>query len=107
MAKVIDQPSPIPTPLIVGYLEIDTGAYRAVLHGRPLYLTPSQLELLSTLVANRHRVVTRAELADASGLEQERSVDVVLTSLRRLLPDGFVRNIRSRGWILEPSVFER
>ena len=92
---------------MVGYLEVDPAAYRAVLHGRPLDLKPSQLELLSLLVANRHRVVTRAELADASGLEQERSVDVALTSLRRLLPQGFLRNIRNRGWILEPSVFER
>ncbi len=98
---------PAQTSLVVGHLEIDTGAYRAVLHGHILELTPSQLELLITLVANRHRVVTRNELAGASGLEQARSVDVVLTSLRRLLPEGFVRNIRNRGWILEPSVFER
>jgi DNA-binding response OmpR family regulator len=92
--------------LCVGYLEIEPKAYRASLHGRTLDLTPSQIDLLVFLVLNRDRVISRTELAGASGLEQSRSVDVALSALRRLLGDGFVRNVRNRGWILEPTAFE-
>ena len=93
--------------LVAGALEVEPQAYRALLDGRPLALSPSQLEVLRFLVANRDRVVSRAELAKAAGLEQGGSVDVVLSSLRRLLGDGFVRNVRNRGWIFEPSAFTR
>jgi DNA-binding response OmpR family regulator len=92
--------------ICVGYLEIEPRAYRATLRGRLLPLTPSQVELLSLLAVNRDRVVTRAEFAGAAGLEG-RTVDVVLSSLRRMLGDDFVRNVRNRGWILEPTAFER
>ena len=93
--------------LVVGELEIEPKAYRAALGGTTLALSPSQLELLRMLVANRDRVVSRSELAKAAGLEGAGSVDVLLSSLRRLLGDGFVRNVRNRGWILEPTAFER
>ena len=95
------------TSLVIGWLEVEPDAYRAVVGGRPVALSPSQLELLRFLVANRDRVVSRTELAKAAGLEQRASVDVVLSSLRRLLGDGFVRNVRNRGWILEPAAFGR
>jgi DNA-binding response OmpR family regulator len=96
-----------PDTLRAGELEIQPRAYRAALRGQLVPLTPSQIEFLDVLLTNRHRVVTRIELAKAAGLEQARSVDVVLSSLRRLLGEGFVRNVRSRGWILEPSALER
>lgn len=93
--------------LSTGYLEVEPMAYRATVRGRTLSLSPSQAELLAALVANRNRVLSRAELASVAGLEQPSSVDVVLSSLRRLLGEGFVRNVRNRGWILEPSTFDR
>ncbi len=95
------------TALRVGSLEVEPDAYRATVGGHSLALSPSQLEVLRVLVANRDRVVSRIELAKAAGLEQAGSVDVVLSALRRLLGEGFVRNVRNRGWILEPSAFER
>ena len=91
----------------VGYLSVHPSAFLAELHGRVLPLTSTQVELLTVLALNRDRVVTRAELAAAAGLEQERTVDVVLSSLRRLLGEPFVRNVRNRGWILEPHAFQR
>ncbi len=89
--------------LAVGALEIEPGAYRARLGERLLPLSPSQFELLSFLVSNRDRVVTRDELAEAGRLEHERSVDVALSTLRRIIGRNFVRNVRNRGWILEPG----
>jgi DNA-binding response OmpR family regulator len=87
--------------LQAGLLEIDPAAYRATLGGRELALSASQLELLAFLVRHRDRVVTRAELAGAAGLTSGRSVDVALSSLRRLLGGNIIRNVRNRGWILE------
>lgn len=90
----------------VGPLEAEPHAYRARLGGRVLQLSASQHELLAFLVLNRGRVVSRSELAKAGGLLEGRSVDVALSALRRALGNGVVRNVRSRGWILEPSAFE-
>lgn len=89
--------------MTIGALDIDQAAYRATLDGHLLELTASQFEILAFLVANRDRVVTRGELAAAGRLTHERSVDVTLSSLRRALGRDFVRNVRNRGWILEPS----
>jgi DNA-binding response OmpR family regulator len=88
--------------IAVGGLEIERNAYRARLGGRALALTPSQFEVLAYLVRNRNRVVTRDELAAAGRLEHVHSVDVTLSSLRREL-GPFIRNVRNRGWILEPA----
>ncbi|HYZ91231.1 MAG TPA: winged helix-turn-helix domain-containing protein [Actinomycetota bacterium] len=89
--------------LAVGRLTIELDAYRAHLADRALVLTPAQFDLLAYLVRNRDRVVTRDELAVAGRLEHMHSVDVTLSSLRRVLGAGFIRNVRNRGWIIEPD----
>src|SRR5688572_17961976 len=92
-------------PIVIGLLEIDAAAYRATLDGRALPLSPGQLDILAHLVRNRDRVVPRDELAKAAGLQKDSSVDVALSGLRRVLPPGSLRNVRSRGWILEAAAF--
>lgn len=89
--------------LSLGVLEVDSESYRASFAGRMLGLSRSQVELLAILIANRHRVISRAELSKALGLVRPRSVDVLLTGLRRELGRSFVRNVRNRGWIVEPG----
>lgn len=93
--------------IVLGGLRVDVESYRAEFAGRVLDLSRSQLELLAILVANRHRVVSRDELSEALGLARGRSVDVLLSGLRREIGRDFVRNIRNRGWILEPGALER
>jgi len=88
-----------------GALEIDRASYRASIDGTTLDLTRSELEILVLLVTNQRRVVSRTELSAAVGLAAARSVDVLLSSLRQKLPRSFVRNVRNRGWIIEPSAF--
>lgn len=92
--------------LELGTLAVDADGYRAWYAGRPLDLSRSQLELLAILIANAHRVVSRIELSSALGLVRHRSVDVMLSLLRKELGVEFVRNVRNRGWILAPELLE-
>lgn len=96
-------PEPVNGKVILGTLEVDREGYRASLAGRALTVTRSQVELLSILLANRHRVVSRTELSEALGLARPRSVDVLLSGLRQEIGRPFLRNVRNRGWIVEPA----
>jgi DNA-binding response OmpR family regulator len=87
----------------IGALWVDLEGYRAEFAGRALPLSRSQLELLGILLANAQRVVSRAELSQALGLSRGRSVDVLLSGLRRAVGREFVRNVRGRGWIIEEA----
>ena len=89
-----------PTRLTVGSLELDVEGYRAFFDGRELAVSASQMELLTILINNRGRVVSRIELSEALGLVRARSVDVILSSLRKEIGRDFVRNVRRRGWIV-------
>jgi DNA-binding response OmpR family regulator len=88
----------------LGPLEVDLESYRATLSAKPLDLSPSQLEMLAILVANHGRVTSREELSKAVGLRRGRSVDVMLCSLRKELGHDFIRNVRNRGWIVDPEM---
>jgi DNA-binding response OmpR family regulator len=90
----------------LGSLRVDADGYRATFAGRPLDLSRSQLELLAILVTNAHRVLSRTELARALGLARHRSVDVMLTLIRKAIGRDFVRNVRNRGWIIVPELLE-
>jgi DNA-binding response OmpR family regulator len=89
---------------VLGPLEVDLESYRATIFDRPLELSPSQLEMLGILVANHGRVTSREELSKAVGLRRGRSVDVMLCTLRKELGHDFIRNVRNRGWIVDPRV---
>jgi DNA-binding response OmpR family regulator len=88
----------------LGSLEVDLESYRATLDNKPLDLSPSQLEMLAILVANQGRVTSRDELSKAVGLRRGRSVDVMLCTLRKQVGRDFIRNVRNRGWIVDPTV---
>ncbi len=88
----------------LGPLQVDLESYRATISDKPLELTPSQLEMLAILVANQGRVTSREELSKAVGLRRGRSVDVMLCTLRKELGHDFIRNVRNRGWIVDPGV---
>jgi DNA-binding response OmpR family regulator len=89
----------------LGALVVDLDSYCARLDGRDLAVSGSQLELLAVLIANKQRVMDRSELAGALGLRHARTVDVLLSNLRQSIGRAFVRNVRSRGWIIDPDAF--
>lgn len=92
------------TAFQLGSLEVDLESYRATLGDRQLDLSPSQLEMLAILLTNIGRVTSREELSKAVGLRRGRSVDVMLCTLRKELGRDFIRNVRNRGWIVDPDV---
>lgn len=90
----------------VGALELDIDGYRAFFKGRELCVSASQMEAFNILLSNRGRVVSRDELSSALGLARPRSVDVILSSLRREVGRNFLRNVRNRGWIVVAEELE-
>lgn len=64
--------------------------------------------VLSVLVANRNRVISRRELSRQAGLTDlsERRCDSVLVGLRRTLGHDAIITVRSRGWMLAAAAAE-
>jgi two-component system, OmpR family, alkaline phosphatase synthesis response regulator PhoP len=73
--------------LRAGDVEVDTGKMRVSIGGRQVELTPTEFQLLSTLVAEPGRVFTRGQLLDAVhgvAIESyERAVDAHVKNIRR------------------------
>lgn len=75
----------------------------------PLMIRRSREQAVRTVVevllANRHRVLSRRELARRSGVADlnERRCDSLLVDVRRALGAGSVVTVRSRGWMLAPE----
>ena len=68
-------------------VEIDSGKMRVTVAGSPVELTPTEFQLLSTLVAEPGRVFTRGQLLDAVhgvAIESyERAIDAHVKNIRR------------------------
>ncbi len=73
--------------LRAGDVEVDTGKMRVSVAGRPVELTPTEFQLLATLVAEPGRVFTRGQLLDAVhgvAIESyERAIDAHVKNIRR------------------------
>ena len=91
----------------VGTLEVNGATRSASLDGRPLPLTGAEFDLLSLLVRNRGRVLSRDRIMDETrGVNWEaydRSVDVLISRLRQKLGDdprqpAHIRTVRGAGY---------
>lgn len=89
----------------VGALEV--GPHAATLGGRSLDLTTAELRLLTLLVRNAGRVLTRDRIMEETrGLDHDafdRSIDVLVSRLRQKLGDDarqprFVKTVRGAGY---------
>ena len=80
------------SPVFAGRLEIRPGDHAALVDGRPLTLTVTELQLLTELAHNPERVMTREELCSRVwGREyrkSDRSVDVYVGRLRAKLANA-------------------
>jgi len=96
-----------PAEISLGGLWLDPGARMARLDGRALNLTPIEYEILLCLMRARGRVKTReqllVEVADRDFESFDRSIDVHVSSLRRILGDDpktprFIETVRGAGY---------
>jgi DNA-binding winged helix-turn-helix (wHTH) protein len=71
-------------------------------------LGEQEQSVLSVLLANRGRVISRRELARRAGLAKlsERRCDSLLVAIRRALGPNSVVTVRSRGWMLHDDVVD-
>ena len=79
-------------------------------HTNPLVyrLGEQEQSVLSVLLANRGRVISRRELARRAGLTNlsERRCDSLLVAIRRALGPQSVVTVRSRGWMLSNEAID-
>jgi len=96
--------------LACGDLEVDVTTRQATRGGQRLALTPREFDLLSYLLQNKGRVVTRAMLARDIWQQTRRAtpldnvIDVQMTRLRRKVDDPFdcrlIHTVRGMGFML-------
>lgn len=91
------------TEVSLGSLSVDLVTGTATMGDCSVDLSRRHLELLALLISNSNRVVSRAELSASLGLQQGRSVDVLLSGIRQKLGFGVVRTVPKRGWIIMPQ----
>ncbi len=91
----------------IGALDVNWATRSAHLGGRDLLLTTTEFELLSLLVRNRSRVLSRDRIINETrGIDWEaydRSIDVLISRLRQKLGDdprdpAFIRTVRGAGY---------
>ena len=88
--------------LTCGPVELDIGAKRVSVGGRPVKLTPMEYRLLSVLMHRRGTVVSKADLADRlHGPEADtdsNTIEVLINRLRRKLGDNLITTHRGLGY---------
>ncbi|MGH1444946.1 MAG: response regulator transcription factor [Cognatishimia sp.] len=93
-------------PVVLQYrdLEIDSASRTVTFHGVPVNLTPKVLGLLSHLVENQGRLMTREHLEEhLYGWDSEaesNTLEVFVSKIRRTLEADYVRTIRGLGYMV-------
>lgn len=113
LRRATRQEQPAPQVLRRGPLRLDPAQRLAFLEGKPLDLTPTEFDLLETLMRTPGRAFTRGELLEAVQGETfegyERTVDVHVKNLRRKLRDDgrnsrFIQTVLGHGYRFAPEV---
>ncbi|MFQ5594789.1 MAG: winged helix-turn-helix domain-containing protein [Anaerolineae bacterium] len=106
--RMFVQSQPVAGLLQAGPIAIDEGRRLALLHGRPLDLTPTQYDLLIHLVRHAGQVLTDEELEQAvwadEYVEDPNRLKSVIKGVRRALGEEATRleNVRGVGYKFSP-----
>jgi DNA-binding response OmpR family regulator len=91
-----------PGELTAGGVRVDTGSRRAFLDDRELALSPKEFDLLSRLVADAGRVVTREQLLrdvwETRWQGSSRTLDQHVSSLRAKIGPALITTVRGTGF---------
>ncbi len=102
-----------PPVLRVGPITLDRSTHTVTVNGEPADLTPTEFDVLQTLMSAPGRVYSRAEILEAvQGVAfevYERTVDAHIKNLRRKIePDSsnpsYVLTVRGAGYRLNPRL---
>ena len=76
-------------------------------NGFPIDLTSQEIAVLSYLVHNCGRLVSRAELSEHiyeyDGDRDSNTIAVFVTRLRKKLGTDFIKTVRGRGYMIEEA----
>ena len=91
--------------VVVGDVEIDTGARRVTMAGKPVTLTAREFAILEYLALHRGEVISRTELYEHLFDENEDTLsnllDVHVHGIRRKLRADLIATRRGEGYIIE------
>jgi two-component system response regulator QseB len=90
--------------VVVGTLALDPATRAVTLAGHPLELSAREYTLLDALTARPGAILSRAQLEEKlygwKDSVDSNAVEVHLSSLRKKLGAGWIRNIRGLGWMI-------
>lgn len=90
-----------------GSVEFDIRTGRVMENGFPIDLTSQEIAVLSYLVHNCGRLVSRAELSEHiyeyDGDRDSNTIAVFVTRLRKKLGTDFIKTVRGRGYMIEEA----
>ena len=90
---------------IIGKAEIDLNKMIVILNKQEKKVNNSEKKVLIEMLSNPGKTFSRDEIADISGINQERSIDVMITRLRQKLEENpknpkYLQTIRGSGYVL-------
>lgn len=90
-----------------GTLEFDTRTGRALIDGFLVELTAQEVAVLSYLIHNAGRLVSRTELSEHiyeyDGDRDSNTIAVFVTRLRKKLGPDLIRTVRGRGYMIDEA----
>ncbi len=90
--------------VVVGTLALDPATRAVTLAGHPLELSAREYTLLDALTARPGAILSRAQLEEKlygwKDSVDSNAVEVHLSSLRKKLGAGWIRNVRGLGWMI-------
>ena len=90
---------------LIGKAEIDLNKMIVILNKHEKKINNSEKKVLIEMLSNPGKTFSRDEIADISGINQERSIDVMITRLRQKLEENpknpkYLQTIRGSGYVL-------
>jgi two-component system, OmpR family, response regulator len=85
----------------------DTRSGRATVNGVPIDLTSQEVAVLSYLMHNAGRLISRTELSEHiyeyDGDRDSNTIAVFINRLRKKLGSDLIQTMRGRGYMIEPA----
>ena len=89
----------------VGNAQIDLNKMYIILGSKNKKINPSEKKVLTEMLSNPGKTYSREEIGKISGINQERSIDVMITRLRQKIETNpknpkYLQTIRGSGYVL-------